>query len=80
MSCYRYRWKKVALVYSANGHQNWSGNQTCWAFMASLVKVAKENDIQFDEIKLDATDKLYPNDTKQMLEKQKTLFNDYGGK
>ena len=76
----RYGWKKVALVYSKDGHQSWSGTSSCWAFMTTLVKVAREENIQIDEIKLDSTDKLYPNDTRKMLEEQKSLFNEFGGK
>ena len=45
-----------------------------------MVHIAKEENIQFDNINLDSTDKLYPNDTKKMLEAQKSLFNEFGGK
>ena len=76
----RYGWKKVALVYSKDGHQSWSGTSSCWSFMTTLVKVGREENIIFDEIKLDSTDKLYPNDTRKMLEEQKSLFNEFGGK
>ena len=77
---FRNGWKKVALVYSSNGHRSWSGENSCWAFMATIVKVAKEENIQLDEIKLDSTDKLYPNDTAKMLHEQKSLFNEFGGR
>ena len=48
--------------------------------MTTLVKVGREENIILDEIKLDSTDKLYPNDTRKMLEEQKSLFNEFGGK
>merc|ERR1712008_74964 len=66
------------LVYSKDGHQSWSGTSSCWSFMSTMVHVAKEENIQFDIISLDSTDKLYPNDTRKMLEKQKSLFNEFG--
>ena len=67
-------------MYSKNGHRSWSGESSCWGFMSTMVHIAKEENIQFDIISLDSTDKLYPNDTRKMLEKQKSLFNEFGGK
>ena len=76
----RYGWKKVALVYSKDGHQSWSGSSSCWSFMSTMVQIAREEKIQIDNINLDSTDKLYPNDTRKMLKEQKSLFNEFGGK
>ena len=45
-----------------------------------MVQIAREEKIQIDNINLDSTDKLYPNNTKKMLEEQKSLFNEFGGK
>ena len=42
--------------------------------MSSMVEVAKGKNITMDTIRLDETDKLYPNDPKKMLEEQKDLF------
>ena len=77
---FRYNWSKVALAYNKNGATNWSGNNTCFLFMSSIVEVAKGKNITMDTVRLDETDKLYPNDPKKMLEEQKALFDDYGGK
>ena len=66
---FRYKWKKTTLAYRKNDHQNWSGNNTCAHLMSTVVKVARENHIAFDELKLDLFE-----DYKSMLE---TKMEDY---
>ena len=75
--CIRTGWRRTMLAYRKNDHSNWSGNNTCTSFMSTVVKIARQRNISFDEIKLDSTDKLYPGDSKTMLQEE---MEDYGGK
>jgi hypothetical protein len=57
------KWNRTKLMYRKDDHQSWSGGNTCTQLMSAMVVTGKRRKIHMDEIKLDITEKLYPNDT-----------------
>ena len=60
-------WKKTTLAYHKEARTNWSGSNTCGNFMSTVIKMADAEKISTFQIRLDATDKLYQNDTEEVL-------------